>query len=868
MVRNFVSCICLFLFTGFIANAQLSENFNDGDLSNNPVWSGGTSNFTVNPYFQLQSYNNVANSNYFLSTPNSIATTAQWEFYIQILFNPSSANFIDVYLTATNSDLISNSNTGYFVRIGNTDDEISLYRKDTNGSNIKIIDGTNGILNSSSSKMKIKIVRNAANQWTLSRDLSGIGNSFAKEGSVIDATYTNSSYFGFYIKQSTSSFFQKHFFDDIEIKNYEADITPPIISSVEVLTANKIDIFFNEPVEIISSELISNYYVDNLGNPTSAINDVNNPVLVHLTFATTFTNALAYTININGVKDLEGNSMNNSIAGFSFYTPRQYDVVIDEIMADPTPQVGLPNSEWIELKNTSSLSINLLGWKLADSTGLSGAMPNFMLQPDSLVIVCAASSLPALSNFGKAISVTGFPSLDNDRDLIALYSSTGKTIHAVQYSSAWYKNDLKKGGGWSLEMIDTKSPCVGFNNWTSSFDKNGGTPGKKNSVNDAFKDDSFPKLLRAFAKNDTTITLFFNESLDSSQAAKIYNYKISNGIVALKIITTAPIFDRVNIVLNRPITAGVVYTVIASGVTNCKGNGIVGNSIARFGLAVEANNLDIVINEILYNPKPQGVDYVELYNRSKKIIDVNGIYIANRNTGNVISSIQKLASDHLLFFPGDFILISADPAAVKNQYVTSNPDAFIATSPMPSFPDNEGEVVILNNQGNIVDEVKYSDKWHFPLITNKEGVSLERIDFEGLSVQSNFHSASTSSGFGTPGYKNSQYRLNEELNSVISVSPEIFSPDNDGVDDFATINYSFPAPGYIANITIFDASGRVVRYLQRNALNGIKGFYRWDGLDEKFKQLPQGIYIIYTETFNTEGKKKQFKNTIVLARRY
>src|SRR5450432_1920240 len=137
------------------------------------------------------------------------------------------------------------------------------------------------------------------------------------------------------------------------------------------------------------------------------------------------------------------------------------------------------------------------------------------------------------------------------------------------------------------------------------------------------------------------------------------------------------------------------------------------------------------------------------------------------------------------------------------------------------------------------------------------------------SVQSNFHSAATSAGYGTPGYKNSQYRINEDVPGTITVTPPVFSPDNDGVDDFATINYNFPSPGYVANITIFDATGRAVRSFEKNALSGgIKGYYRWDGLDDKNRKLPQGIYIIYTEIFNTAGKKKQFKNTIVLARKY
>ena len=105
------------------------------------------------------------------------------------------------------------------------------------------------------------------------------------------------------------------------------------------------------------------------------------------------------------------------------------------------------------------------------------------------------------------------------------------------------------------------------------------------------------------------------------------------------------------------------------------------------------------------------------------------------------------------------------------------------------------------------------------------------------------------------------------LQGEINVTPDIVSPDNDGVDDFATISYVFPGPGYVSSITIFDASGRPVRYLQRNALNGLKGYYRWDGLGEKNQQLPVGIYIIYTEVFNLQGKTKKFKNVIVLARR-
>ncbi len=868
MVRIFSVCFCICMFMGLDANAQVAENFNDGDFTNNPTWSGNSSDFIVNPAQQLQSNNTVANSNYFLTTPNTLATSAQWEMYIQISFNPSSANYIDVYLIASQSDLTLTTNTGYFVRIGNTDDEISLYRKDAGGVT-KIIDGSNGILNSSNNIMKIKVVRDNTNQWILSRDLTGSGNSYTSEGSVIDPTYTSSSFFGIFIKQSTGSFFQKHFFDDIDIKDYVPDVTPPTIQSATAVSSNNVDVLFSEPVEFASSQLVNNYSADNgLGNPLTVIIDASNSSLVHLTFAVALTNAITYTLTVNGVKDLAGNAANNETASFSFYTPQEYDVVIDEIMADPTPQVGLPNSEWIELRNISSFPINLQAWKLADPTGQTGPMPNFILQPDSFVIVCTGSAVAGLASFGNTISVTSFPSLDNDGDIISLSDPSGKTIHAVQYSSTWYQNELKKDGGWTLEMMDTKNSCSGINNWKASTDAAGGTPGKKNSVDGTNADQTAPKLLRAYAINNNSITVVYDEPLDSAKAVAVNNYSIDNGLSAIIASAVAPLFNEVNIVLNTSITAGTVYTITAANVADCSGNIIAGNNTARFGIAEDAESLDIVINEILFNPKPNGVDYVELYNRSKKIFDLSKIYIANRNSNNVISSIQQVSVQSILIFPGDYIVLTSDPVAVKAQYLTTNPDAFITVGSMPSFSDDAGNVIILNGQGNIIDEVDYSDKWHFALISNTEGVSLERIDYNGASIQSNFHSAATSVGYGTPGYKNSQYRLDAEAQGQITITPDIFSPDNDGIDDFATISYSFPAPGYVTNVTVFDATGRAVRYLQKNSLSGIKGYYRWDGLDDKNRKLPQGIYIIYTEIFNTEGKKKQFKNTIVLARRY
>lgn len=550
------------------------------------------------------------------------------------------------------------------------------------------------------------------------------------------------------------------------------------------------------------------------------------------------------------------------------YAQNRYDVVIDEIMADPTPQIGLPNNEWIELKNTTSSPINLQNWRIGDLSGQSGPLPNFTLQPDSFVIICTGSAVAAMSSFGTVISVTSFPSLDNDGDQLHLKAANGMIVHAMAYSASWYQNEVKKDGGWSLEMIDTKSPCSGINNWKASTNTSGGTPGKKNSIDAVNNDANGPQLKRAYTTDNTTIILVFDEPVDSLKGGTITNYTIDGGITIASATTISPIFNTVSLKTNTALSANTIYNITANNITDCKNNTIASPNKVKIGLPVDASAGEWIINEILFNPKPNAYDFIEFYNNSNKIFDASKLYIANRNSSGAVSSIKVLSAAPQYIFPGDHIVVTEDADNLALNYLVKNPDNVLIVSSPPSFPDTEGDIVALNFQGDIIDEVKYKDDWHFKLIDNPEGVSLERIDPIAPSQNEiNWHSAASTAGYGTPTYKNSQVKDFQVITATINVTPKVFSPDNDGFNDIATIQYKIDEPGYVANITIFDAAGRPVNNLVRNSIMGSSGYWNWDGLNDKGQKLPIGPYVILTEIFNLQGEKEVFKNTVILARK-
>lgn len=546
---------------------------------------------------------------------------------------------------------------------------------------------------------------------------------------------------------------------------------------------------------------------------------------------------------------------------------QRFDVVIDEIMADPSPQVSLPNSEYVELKNVSGHDINLQGWKLSTSTASSGAFANYILPADSFLIITSTGAAASFLSYGRVLGVSSFPALTNEGTTLSLIGRDGKIIHFVSYNISWYQNVVKEDGGWSLEMIDTHNPCSGQTNWKASTDNSGGTPGKKNSIDAVNKDDKAPSVKNVYVKDNTTIGLQFDETVDSATAVDVTHYSLNPSIAFSSAVVVSNDFKEVELKLNSAMAMTMVYSISISAIKDCAGNTSSTQQL-KIGLPQEAVATDLIINEILFNPKPGGYDYVEFYNRSNKIIDASKLFIGNRNSSGVIGSLKKLSEQPFYIYPGKYVVVTEDLSSLQKNYLVKEPAAVLVVSSLPSFPDDKGVVVLSNIQGLVVDELSYLDDWHFDLIADAEGVSLERIDPEKPSQnENNWHSAASTAGYGTPGHKNSQFKQTGNINATIEVTPKVFSPDNDGIDDIASLHYQVDEMGYVANIIIFDVSGRMVRHLVKNATLGLQGSWYWDGLDEKGQKLLIGNYIIYTELFNLQGKKKQFKNVVVLARR-
>ncbi len=271
-------------------------------------------------------------------------------------------------------------------------------------------------------------------------------------------------------------------------------------------------------------------------------------------------------------------------------------VVINEIMVDPTPLVGLPDAEWIELFNGSSQTIPLKGWKLEVGT-TTRILPDSLLEPGGYLVICSTKTAPGLLQWARLLVLSTLPALRNSGNRITLLRDDGTTSDVVDYADTWYRDHTKKNGGWSLERMDPERSCGQKANWCESTDPQGGTPGRINSVFARNPDHEKPEVVRTTTLSPYAAELEFSETMDTLLLKNRMNYSLpSGGRHPEQTVVSGG--TTVVLTWTEPFTANITYELELLNLTDECGNPPEQKTVEVLWITVEPG--DVVLNELLF----------------------------------------------------------------------------------------------------------------------------------------------------------------------------------------------------------------------------------------------------------------------------
>lgn len=861
--RFIARCIYLIVLIPCYCHAQLIEDFSDGNLSSSPAWQGNTECFKVNNDLQLQLDDEGA-AEAILFTPIQASESMEWRCWIRQSFSPSSNNHSRIYLFS--EETFSHSGPdGIFLQMGESgsDDAIRLYRQ-SGGDTSCLLKGASGAI-ASSFIVNVRVVW-SENEWKLFTDYSGGGN-YIPEASAPGQFVASGGYFGLVCKY-TSSNATKFYFDDIYAGPEIKDTLRPEVAGLSLLQPDLLRAAFTEVMDKPFSENVLNYSIgDPLLHPVSAFTDTEDPLSVFLELADSLPYAEEVNIEIQGIADLAGNLMIPWQGSLSWVEAVRYDIVVNEIMADPTPAVLLPEYEYLEIYNRTSLPVDLSGWELfigESAKALQGAR----IAPGGYLIIGHEDAKDELQAYGAFFGLESF-SLSNAGQSIVLVSEEGEYISGVEYDLSWYRDEERSEGGWSLEQIDPGNPCAGAANWKASTAAEGGSPGYINKVNGELI--LAPGIRHICVPDSLRIRLEFNQSIGKEIVGMPQAFILGQGMgAATAILPEDPWYTSFILYPPSPLQRGLVYELdFHSGITDCMGDTTFLSVGTAFGLSEYPAPGDLVINEILFNPFPGGDDYVEVYNRSEKVVSLWGLQLASINNDPPSppdTAVEGLYTDCRVLLPGEYALFCKDFSVIDRFYHCPDDKGVQLLESFPAYNSESGTVALFGSEMELIDRFSYHEDMHFPLLNSVKGVSLERIHFDRASSDGrNWHSASQLSGFGTPGYRNSQFSEYTGSEGKLSIEPRIFTPGNDGREDHASIGIHNAGAGTLVRIMIFNAEGQVVRMLVNNELLGADGIYTWDGSTDSRQKAPAGIYVVLAEITGISGKVKRYRGSVVIA---
>jgi len=854
----------LFGLIPFFGFSQVTDGFTDGNFLENPTWCGDMTHFEVNGSLQLHLKSSGTDTSV-LQVPNRCIQDTEWNWWMKLSFNTSTNNYARVYLTADTFHL--QTARGYFIQAGGADDSISIVRQDGEAAE-KLYSLKTYRMNHSTNALFFKIKRDVPGNWTVQIDTAE-GTNFFTDGCFFDNTLDSSRWFGVYCRY-TSSNSTKFYFDNFYVGPILYDTIAPEVKLTEVLNNRKIRITFSE--QIVYEGIENNHHFKLLlGNqfPDSVVQDWQNPARVDLLFPGPMEEGQMDSLFVQGIRDPSGNTMSDTLIAVMYHRVMAYDLLINEILADPEPGVDLPDGEFIELWNRSPVPINLEGWSLKFGSYLK-IFPSIVVEPDGNLLIVKDSSY---LKYGQCVFLfTSSTSLSNGGATVMLRDPDQHVIHTVTYSPEWFRVPFKAEGGWSLELIDPLNPCGCDKNWDGSKQVTGGTPGKINSVYSQNLDLVNPYLTRAVLLDSNHLKVWFSESMDSLSMMDPNCWKIEPGeFYPDQVLFTDPTYQSAVVYFSGTLFPDrIFFLTTRCPVEDCAGNQSDTSHSVRFSLPGATEEGDVVINELLSDPVSGGSRFVELYNRSEKVIDLKTLVLSFQNIlPGVPQEATPLSEEGVLMFPGDHFVFTVSPPNILGQYHTPFPDGIFRVPDLPVFDDDSGTILLARKEDmQVIDIVRYEKEMHYPLLVTREGVSLERLSPDRLSGErNNWHSAAETVGYATPAYLNSHgsaFTMEEE---GIKITPEIFSPDNDGFDDIVNIEFNICETDIAGTVSVYDSRGRKVLLLANNVLLSSHEIFSWDGMTGDRQKAPMGYYLILVEMTKPDGTVVRKKAAVFLCGR-
>ena len=586
--------------------------------------------------------------------------------------------------------------------------------------------------------------------------------------------------------------------------------TDEVIMSIPILNSGTS--IFSGMVQVFFNNVMINQAAINSGN-------IGDTVLVDIsigTFNSGFNEMSLSLIVENDENENDNTGLDTLKIRYPFGT-----ILINEFMSAPNND----QSEFVEL--FAFRNLNMVEWSISDNH-LDPVLLNTISvsSGDFIVVLSDSNMMDILDGNAHLFFPFNFPSLNNSGDGIYLFDHTESVIDSLNYDTDWPLTSER-----STEKIRQSYTSNGSSNWLLADENISMTPGANNSVMVLDVDGMI--ILDSITYSpippypDSVVTILIPivnagvESFDGTFSIEMYDDEIGDG--------TIPIISMGDtIIIESKIVSSISGLHSISIILDIVDDGNYENNIATFLLPVRYLFGSVLVNEFFPLPDSTESEFVEIIPQTN--VNINNWTI--RDLGGAKGVLPNL--DISAF---TYCLITDD-----SSFLDIIPDTSILILPgngLPGLNNSSETIYILDHTESVIDSLQYNENWAL-----MDSRSVEKYRITDTSNEPNNWGISVGEAGKTPGFQNSLFFSDLPSKGRVTISPDPFSPDGDGIDDELTITYSLPYLGAAIRWEIIDMAGRVIAKPYYNYQVGQNGKLKWNGKRDNGKSARIGIYVM------------------------